>query len=256
MKRDGRRFRSDSSGQLLIVAALAIAVTISATTFYVYELGKETNSVYAVSVSDFTFAVKQSIRNTMISSLANISNGGEKAVLTTNLNEFSQVLMNLTRYGICQLDFTVLNDLTYDSGVWLSWDTSDLGVSSAYANFSLKVYSLTSNMTVEYAANITTTLTVNGYYTRLVGNEKLVNLTCKVYNEREPALAKNLTFFYEYGSWMSVDSSNNLSIVDYGNGTCTASFTLEVPSNNLPISVHMYDLRDIFVQANMTCYEG
>ncbi len=253
--REGRRkFRKNSSGQLLIVAALAIAIIISSTTIYVYELSKETNSTYASSISNFILALKQNTRNTVIGSLANISNGGEKTVLTANLNELSQVFRSLNHFEICQLDFTVFNGSNYDSGIWLSWNTSDLGVSSAYANFTLKVYSTTANVTTSYAVNITTTVTINGNYTELVGDEKLVNLTCKMYNEGEPALAKNISLFYEkLGSWIPVDSSNNLSIKDYGNGTYAISFTVDVPSEQVLVSAHVYDLRDIFVRANTTC---
>ena len=86
--------------------------------------------------------------------------------------------------------------------------------------------------------------------------EKLVTLTCKVYNEREPALAKNITLYYEnLGNWIEVNSSNNLSIEDYGNGTYLISFTAEIPSEDVQVSAHAYDLRDIFVRANTTCYE-
>jgi hypothetical protein len=254
--REGRRkFRKNSSGQLLIVAALAIAIIISSTTIYVYELSKETNSTYtSPSINNFILALKQSTRNTVVGSLANISNGGEKTALTANLNELSQVFRDLNYFEICQLDFIVFNGSNYDSGIWLSWNTSDLGVSSAYADFMLKVYSTTANVTTSYAVNITTIVTISGNYTELVGNEKLVNLTCKIYNEGEPALAKNISLFYEkLGSWIPVDSSNNLSINDYGNGTYAISFTVDVPSDQVLVSAHVYDLRDIFVRANTTC---
>lgn len=115
---------------------------------------------------------------------------------------------------------------------------------------------MAANLAIDYAVNITTTIAINGAYTTLEGEEKLVNLTCRVYNEEKPALAKSITLFYEnLGSWIPVNSSNNLSTVDYGNGTYLLSFTV---SASLPVlvSTHVYDLRDIFVQANMTCYEA
>lgn len=256
MKKHGRRFRANNSGQLLIVAALAVAVLISSTTIYVYELSKETNSEASLSISDFIFSIKQSTKNAVISSLANVSNGGEAAVLITNLDEFSRVLRSLTQFGICQLDFTVFNDSMYNSGIWLSWDASDIGVSSVYTNFTFKVYGAAANTTMNYDVNITTAVTVNGYFNRLVGDEKLVNLTLRAYNEGEPALAQNIAIYYEsLGSWTPVSSSNNLSILDYGNGTYIATFTVDVPSDSLPVSVHVNDLRGIFVQANTTCYE-
>jgi len=197
LKKLKKNLGGKSSGQLLIVAALSIAVLISSTTIYVYEVSRETNSIKNNSISDFVLAVKQSTRNAMISSLVNASNGGERTVLTDNLNSFSQALRSLYQFGTCQLNFTVLNDVGYDSGMRFSWNDSGLGISSAYADFTLKIYGVTSNTVVNYAVNVTTTLTVNGSYTIVENEEKLVNLTCKIYNEGEPALAKNMTVFYE-----------------------------------------------------------
>ena len=257
MKKPKREFNANCSGQLLIIAALAIAVLISSTTIYVYELSKETSSTDYASINNFILALKQSTRNTMISSLANASNGGEKSVLTTSLNELSEVFRTLNYCGICQLAFTSLNDSNYDNGVWLSWNTSKLGVSSAYANFTLNVYDVAGTISVEYTVNMTTTVTINGSYTSLGGDEKLVNLTCKVYNEGEPTLAKNMSLFYaNQGNWTRVDESNNLAIVDYGNGTYLISFNISVSSDSVQVSTLAHDLRDVFVQANTTCYEA
>jgi len=257
MRKRTKKFRANSSGQLLIIAALAIAVLISATTVYVYELSEETNSTDAGSISDFVLALKQSIRNTMTSSLANVSKGGEKAVLAANLDKLSQVIRSLHQFGICQLDYTVRNDSTYDSGVWLSWNMSGLGVSSAYANFTLKVNGLGTNLTVDYTLNMTTSVTISGYCTQLTGSEKMVNLTCRVYDDGENALARNISLSYEnLGSWIPINSSNNLSIMDYGNGTYTISFMVNAPADSVQVSVDVYDLRGIFVRANVTCYNS
>jgi len=117
---------------------------------------------------------------------------------------------------MCYLSFTLINDSRYDSGVCLSWNTNGSGVSTAYANFTLKVQSMAANLAIDYAANI--------------------------------------ALFYEnLGSWTPVNASNNLSTVDYGNGTYLLSFTVNT-SSPVQVSTHVYDLRDIFVQANITCY--
>lgn len=256
MRKCKRKFRANSSGQLLIVAALAIAIIISSTTIYVYELSKETNSTESCSISDVILALEQSTKNTMISSLANISEGGEKAILEANLDDLSQAFRNLHQIGMCYLSFTLINDARYDSGVCLSWNTNGSGVSTAYANFTLTVQSIAANLAIDYAVNITTTIAINSSYTTIEGEEKLVNITCQVFNEDKPALAKNITLFYEnLGSWTPVNSSNNLSTVDYGNGTYLLSFTVNT-SSPVQVSTHVYDLRDIFVQANTTCYEA
>jgi len=105
-----------------------------------------------------------------------------------------------------------------------------------------------------FAVNVTTTITISGSYATLLSGEKQVNLTCRVYNEDKPALAKNMTFFYENsGNWTQVDAPNNLFITDQGNGTYLVSFTVDIPSGTVPVSVHVYDSRDVFVLANTTC---
>jgi len=257
MKKYKTKFKANSSGQLLIIAALAIAILISSTTIYVYELSKETNNACASSISSFVLALKQNTKNTMISSLANVSNGGERTVLATNLNRLSQIFRSINHLEICNLAFTPLNDSNYVEGIWLSWNISDMGVSSVYTNFTLKVYSIADKVTLNYAINITTAITLNGYYTKLDGNEKLVNLTCKVYNEEAPALAKNITLFYEsFGRWVPLNSSNNFSIIDYGNSTYHISFNATTTSNTVQVSAHICDLRNVFVQANTTCYKA
>jgi hypothetical protein len=250
-----KKFRRNSSGQLLIVASLAIAVLISSTIVYVYEISKEKSSNFTPSLNDFVLASKQTVRNAVISALANASNNGQKTVLTANLNRLSQAFRSLTHFGICNLAFTVFNDSNYDSGIWLSWDIADTGFSSAYANFTFEVYG-SANITMNYAINITTSATLNGYYTRIGEEEKMLNLTCRVYNEGEPALAKDISLFYEEaGAWIPVDSSNNLSITDFGNGTYTITFSAITSSNSVPVSAHIHDLRNILVIANTTCPE-
>ncbi|MGC8896003.1 MAG: hypothetical protein ACP5LB_04445 [Candidatus Bathyarchaeia archaeon] len=256
MKKCEEKPKRNSSGQLLIVAALAIAILISSTTMYVYEVSKEKTATQDQLIAELALAIKQGSRNAVISSLANISKGGEKSVLDANLNNLSQAYRSLNQYGICILSFNVLNDSNYADGIWLSWsDTSGFGVSSAYANFSLAVYGLNANITASYAVNVTTAVTLDGYCTG--DEEKSFSLICQVFNDGEPALAKNITLYYEnLGVWLPVNSSNNLSITDYGNGTYAISFTVITVSDTIQVSAHVNDLREIFVQANATCYKA
>jgi hypothetical protein len=245
--------RRSNSGQLLTVAALAIAVLISSTTMYVYDLSKDTNNTDTLPVGDFVFVLRQSTKNTIISSLANVSNGGATTALTTNLAELSTLLKETQHFGICNLAYTVHNDSSYNLGTRLSWNVPSTGSSSAFANFTLQIYGLTAKVVSEYSINITTSLTVNGSYVTLGNGEKNVSLTCRLYNEGQPSLVKNLTVFYANGgNWTKVETSNNLSVTDYGNGTYHASFTVAV-AEPLQVSVHAVDLRDVFVRADTTC---
>lgn len=255
MKMFEKLVKAKSSGQLLIVAALAIAILISTTTAYVYEVSRQKPSPQQdFPVADFILAIKQGSKNAMISALANASNGGERTILASNLNSLTQAYKSLNAYGLYYLSYTVLNDSRYVDGFWLSWeDTDGLGVSSTYANFTLKFYGLTEKTTLSYAINITTTIRLGGYYT-LNGSEKVVNLKCQVLNEEKLALAKNLTVYYrQNGDWVPVNASNSLSTLDYGNGTYAISFKVSVDSDVIQVSMHVYDLRGIFVKANLTC---
>jgi hypothetical protein len=256
MKVHTRKIAADSSGQLLIVTALAIALLISSTVAYIYELNTKTNSKPTQSLSNFVLALKVGTRNAAISSLANISNGGERTILWANLNKLSQLFTSIRNIGFCNLNFTLANDTQYDSGTRILWNTNS-GVSSAYVSFVLSVYGMVENVTANYIINITTAIRVSGYFTRTEGDGKLVNLTCKVYNEGDYTLAKNMSVFYEnLGSWTLANASNNLSIVDYGNGTYAISFNANIPSETVHVLVKVYDMRDILVQAEAFCNES
>jgi hypothetical protein len=247
--------RGNNSGQLLIVAALVIAMIISSTTVYIYELGRTKNSINSDDSNNFSLALKQSVRSTVISSIANTSSGGEKAVLKANLDVLSQAFRILHQPEIYHLSYTLLKDSRYDSGVWLSWNTRGLGVSGAYTGAVLNVFGLAGNMTMEWTLNITTSMTLSGFYNTILGNEKLVNLSLQVYNEGAFALAKNISVLYEdSGIWTPVDS-DNLTVSNYGNGTYSISFVVNTSSTTIPVSTPVFDLREIFVRANVTCSE-
>jgi len=246
MKQLQGRLKANCSGQLLIVAALAIALLISSTTAYVYELSEETRASGMEQMGDLVFALKQGTRNTMISSLANASNGGEKTLLATNLDKLSEVMRSIHSFGSCNLLFRTFNDSLYDQGIRLSWNTTNMGVSSASANFTLNVDNAAAEIVVNYDINVTTSLTVNGSYID-EGTEKLANLTCRVYNEDQSVLAENIGVFYgNSGNWVQVDPSS-LSTVDFGNGTYSLSFA--VPSDTVQASIHVIDSRGVLVQA-------
>jgi hypothetical protein len=255
MTRNNRNLRSSDSGQLLIVAALVIAVLISSTTVYIYDMRKERDDD-TQPTNEFILGLKQATRNTMIGSLASISKGGENAVLATNLDDLAQGFRTLRRFGSCLLSFDVLNASDYSEGVWLSWNMSDRGVSSAYASFTLNVDGAMGNVTLNYGVNITTAIAVNGSFTILGGGEKNVTLTLRVANEGRPAPANNITILYQAsGSWITVNETKSLSVVDLGDGSYNISFTVGATLDEVEVSIRILDTRNIFVQADTVCNE-
>ncbi|MEM3694923.1 MAG: hypothetical protein QXJ11_03070 [Candidatus Bathyarchaeia archaeon] len=252
MKAHRRNFRENKSGQLLIVAALAIAMLIASASIYVYELNVEQNGQSYYQIANFVPVIKQCTKNALISSLANVSNGGAKTVLATNLERLAGTIRGLRHQAIFQLTFSLYNNSDYESGVRLLWGAENFGLSSAYASFTLNVQGI-ENVELDYTINVTTAILVEGFYTG-DGSEKNVTVMCHIYNEGKPAQAKNINLFYEVGdAWVPVDSLNNILMVDFENGTYAISFSATIPSDVVRVSTHITDMRDILVYANATC---
>ncbi|MGB8779999.1 MAG: hypothetical protein WCD81_05045 [Candidatus Bathyarchaeia archaeon] len=242
-------------GQALIITALIITLMLMSTVYYVLETENETISIQSTADSYFSVA-KISTRNTVISALANVSNGGDTEALTTSLEELSSMLHAHSYDAEFDLSFTPLNATPYQDGTWISSGEDGSGVSSAYASFVINVLGSSENYSSTYETNVTTSLYVNGTYT-VEGSEETVNVTCTVYDENGPTLANRIAIFYQNQtdeSWLSVDQQNNLTTVDFGNGTYDISFSAysQGPVN---VSVQINDLRDIFVMANATCVQ-
>ena len=86
-----RSFRCDHRGQVLVVSALLVALLLLSTAIYVIEVGKEVPKVEVTQSANFE-RYKPSVRNAMISALANASNGGDPDVLALNLAELRAVM--------------------------------------------------------------------------------------------------------------------------------------------------------------------
>ena len=242
---------------MLIIASLVVTLLLLSTALYVSEIEKNA-AVYEARADPAFSAYKLGVKHTVISALVNISNGGSADVLVANLNQFKSVVDSHSFNALVKMDATPLNVTPYQDGVWISWDSSGHGISSAYVNLILNSSGTAAAYYSEYAVNVTSEIEVDGYYTALTGSLKQVNLTCNIINEGKPALAQNFTVYYEQdGSlspeeWIQVASP---SITDYGNGTYVMSFTAETtnPDDPMLVSVQSHDLRYILIQANVTC---
>ncbi len=248
--------RRNSSGQALLLGVLLIALILLSVELYVYEVGKAVGEPNPNFFSDSIFVVRLGSRHVVVGSLANISQGGANQILETNLQSWSSFVGRQYQLGKYILNFTSRETPPYSSGSWISWGTNGSGVSGAYANFTLKLSDRGIELNQTYAINVTTTLLIQGSYRVIGGSNKQVNVTSNLLNEGTPALAKNVTLYYNNSSfWIAPDPQNNYTFIDYGNGTYFTSFVADIPSENIEVSVHVSDLRDINVQANVTCTE-
>jgi hypothetical protein len=241
------------SGQALIVTALIITLLLLSAVYYVLETEKSAVQTQSLNDSDFSMA-KLGTRNAMVSALANISNYGVTDALTEDLNKFSSQFRTATYGAESDLSFTTFNSTPYQNGIWISWGQNGSGVSSTYVSFSINSSGPTENYHAEYAVNVTTSLNIEGVCTG-DGEEKTVNVTCTVYDENGPALANEIDMLYlnpTDGSWLSGDSSNNVIVLDFGNGTYSISFHA-YSQQPVEVSAHIHDMRNIFAMANVTC---
>jgi hypothetical protein len=252
-----RRSNRRNSGQVLIIASLIVTLLLLSTALYVSETEKDV-AAHDLGVEPAFSAYRLGTMHTIISALANVSNGGSTDILAANLNQFKSVVERNSFDAILKMDVTPLNMTPYQDGVWISWDSSGRGISGAYVDFILNSSGTSATYYSEYAINVTSEIDVSGRYTLLEGSQKQVNLTGTLFNEGKPALAQNFTVYYERdGSlspeeWIPVGSP---SITDYGNGTYRISFTAETtnPDDPMLVSVLSQDLRQILIRANVTC---
>jgi hypothetical protein len=241
---------------VIVITALLVALILLSTALYVIDLEKKTPIAQA-SETDFS-TYKTSIRNTLISSLVNVTNGGDPTILAGNLQVLKAAITTHSYQTLLGLDFANVSTEPYHNGIWVSCGTNGHGISSAYASLMFVSSASSATSELEYAANVTSEIDVNGSYAELEGTSKQVNLTVQVQNEGKPALAGNFTVYFDFDGllssedWVQVDSP---SVVDFGNGTYRFSFTADTNMSSDPVfvSVHCQDLRGVLVNANATC---
>jgi len=229
------------------------------TALYVSETENNTLN-QAVGINDVLQVYRLGTTHSIISALANITNGGDIGILTEDLDYFKAVAGNHSYDTIAKLEYNQSNVSPYQDGVWISWGQDGVGISGAHVDFALNCSGLSSTLFAEYSVNITSAISVNGNYASVNGSLKATNVTFNLLNEGKPALARNFTLYYEQDGSLSTEdwiTAQSPSVVDYGNGTYLISFTAETlhPSDPLMVSLHCQDSRSIFIRANLTCVQ-
>ena len=165
-----RNLKHNSSGQVIIITALLVASLLLSTAIYVIETEKEVPTVSTDENNVFP-AYQQSIRNTLISALANITNGGDTSVLTTDLNElnYGNHFRFIPSHAPNEL-YSAKRSVHYQNGIWISWGTDGQGVSSAYVSFAFDSSAPSTSSNLEYDVNVTSEADLSGNYQQLNGN--------------------------------------------------------------------------------------
>jgi hypothetical protein len=243
--------RRRNSGQVLIVTSLVVVMLLISAVVYVKETQKYTPTSKFDNILSSS-AVKQAAVHTVVSALANVSNGGDRSVLSSDLDTLQSALSANAYNAVFYMQYILCNSTPYMDGVWIAWNETGTGVSSICINLACNN---SDNYFSEFDVNVTSSINVAG--TCVLLNESLieVNLSCYIWNEDKPALAEKLEVYYGNAPsniWQQVLSPD---ITNYGNGTYQISFTAPYESQSGPLHVSLYciDVRGISVWANTTC---
>jgi len=247
-----RNFKRSNSGQVIVITALMVALVLLSTAIFIIETEKDVPTD-AIDTTSILSTYQEAARNTLISALANVTNGGSSGALTTDLNELKSAIASNSYQSILQTNFTASTDAPYRNGICISWGSNGQGISSACILVEIASTGTTSASTSEYVVNVTSEMNLSGNSLQL-DNSTQVNLTVKIQNEGSPALAQNLSFYYENAAetWTKVNSP---ILNDFGSGTYAVSFTSETDQLFFPLHVSAVcqDQRGIVVAANATC---
>jgi len=244
--------RRNNSGQVIVITALLVALLLLSSVIFVVETEKKVPTIGAGEYNVFS-AYEQSIRNALISALANVTCGGDVKVLNNDLSDLTLAIIAHSYQNSLKIDYLPLNLAPYKDGLLISWDVNGHGVSSANVNFIFNSsgFSIASNIVTD--VNVTSAVNLKGRYLQLGDALKQITLIINVQNENNPALAQNFDFYFKNETnWIKVVSPN---ISNFGNGTYSALFDVETGLSTDPVLVSMYckDQRGITVGANVTC---
>ncbi len=240
-----------NQGQVLIVAALVIAIMLLSTALYIADTQKTQLKAQTETGLSLPF-YKQGIQHTMISALANISNGGNIEILQSDINSFNTFVSEQSFGAFFTSTVTLQDSGAYNNGVWLSQNSSGTSIVSAYADLTVDSSGTKEKIQSAFTVNVTSMIQTQGVYSQ--GNSsKQVQLTCKVFNEGQPALARNFSVRIENDGSLESENWTTIEtpfITDYGDGTYAIAFNAitDQPENPLLIWLSCQDQREITLQ--------
>lgn len=243
-------------GQVLIIAALAIALTVLSTQVYVYRLSRtEVESEYDL-VNDYVIGLELGTKHVIKASLISISQGGNTFELSSNLDRWESLVGGDYRFGRCDIDYTLYNQRGYSDGIWLDWGTDGVGISSTYVDFVLNLSGRNVEVDWSLGYNASTVIINSGSWTQGAGaNNKVVNGVFDLLNEGSPALVDSVIITYNRGNWREASSLPDYSLTDCGNGTYQYAFTAQVTGSEIEVRIQVYDKKGVFVEAEATFTE-
>jgi hypothetical protein len=249
--------RGRGRGQVLIVAALGIALVIISTQAYVLKLSRTRVLSDYGCYSDHVLGIEQGTGHVVVASLVNVSRGGASSVLSDNLDRWEAFVSGDHAFGRCDLNATPASQSPYSGGIRLDWGTEGEGVSSACAELTLNVSGRGLEVDHMFTVNSTTLLSVEGSFTDLGGDTKALTVSVELQVDGGWALAGSVSLEYMKSSaWTDPTGLGSYQEQDYGNGTYLYTFTDDVPGSQVQVRAQVYDLRGVYVRAENSLGEG
>lgn len=241
------------SGQILAVSALVIALVMISTATYIYDLSANIGGDETASFNAYAGSIVLGSRHVVLSALANITNGGDNETVAADLDLWKQALGRQYAFGTVALNYTLSQLSPYVSGLHFDWGTNASGVSEAYVDFAFNVTGRELKMQYPFFVYASTKLAIEGHLTPISSTGEQVTLVLNLSNEEQPALAHSIVILYRNSTaWVVPSVADDYALLDYGNGTYRATFTLSTASTSLDVSARILDSRSVFVMANAT----
>ncbi len=244
-------------GQVLVVAALAIALTILTTQAYVQELNRTKIISEHGLLADYILGIAQESRHVVMASLINISCGGAVSNFEANLERWEAFVAGAYYFGRCDLNATLASSPPYSDGVWLNWGTNGSGISSACADFTLNLGGQRVEVDLDFSINVTSRVEVSGSYNDLGGDSKEVSISVNLENEGAPALAGNIVLGYlKSGIWEDPKNLDSYTELDCGDGSYRYTFVDMIPGTFVRVRAQVFDLRGVYFEAEASLPSG
>jgi hypothetical protein len=248
-----RQLGANTSGQILILSALAIVILVISTVTYVYQL------TYYPFIEDspasshsFLSNIEVETQNLLTKMLAQISRSATNETLTSTLIQWSTFVSCNYYHGLCSLHWTLADTAPYAQGLFLFRGTEGFGISSARMTLLLNLTGET-QINMRKQLTVTTQLSVTYHVHNITENEQQIIVSAMLQNEQSPASANAISIYYHNASgWHDSRLLSTYHLTDHHNGTYTAIFTLSTIDS---LSMHCIDHRGIEVQANVTQLE-
>jgi hypothetical protein len=247
-----RSFRNDNKGQVIVITALLIALMILSTFVYVTAIIKQAPTIESNQFDVFP-QYQQSLRNTLISSLANVTNNGTSQILNENIGKLNQIFSSHYYESMLEINCTLSNVVPYQNGLWISGPQENHAVVGAKASYQLSSIGNSKISNNAGIVNIISEAYLSGNSLQINETAKQVTLTAQVLNEGVPTLAAGFTCYYQNGAVLIKTEAFN--VTDFGNGTYRIVFSAQSSPSSEPLvaSMNIIDHRGIIVSVNTTC---